>query len=216
MSEPGIFDLRRKNLAAVIDALVAQQHFKTGKAVCEHFGLAVPQISQLLNSQRHIGDKTARELEQKLAIAAYSLDQKHIDLSEGILPRAKALSVFDMQIEQHELFRVKPSNVDLNQSQLIFQFKPTHYAVRILGGQYAPILKDHWLVIFDSAVAVRHLSTVCLIFVGGMKLILVWLKDNGQGHDFQSLDGHRCVIFQYADIESMHSLVCVLPPDVNT
>src|SRR5690606_41712944 len=70
-----IFERRRNNLAKVIDLLIETQQFKTGKEICEHFGLSASYIAQLLNSKRQIGEEAARELEQQLGLDTLILDQ---------------------------------------------------------------------------------------------------------------------------------------------
>ena len=68
MSATAVFELRRENLTKIIDGLIAAKKFKTGKEICEHYDLSASYISQLLNSHRQIGEKSARELEQKLGL----------------------------------------------------------------------------------------------------------------------------------------------------
>ena len=81
MSATEIFELRRNNLAKVIDQLIDSQQFQNGKEICEHFGLSAAYITQLLNSKRQIGEKVARELEQQLSLESLILIVlKHLSL----------------------------------------------------------------------------------------------------------------------------------------
>ncbi len=54
MSATEIFELRRNNLAKVIDQLIDSQQFNNGKEICEHFGLSAAYITQLLNSSARL------------------------------------------------------------------------------------------------------------------------------------------------------------------
>ena len=82
MSATEIFELRRNNLAKVIDQLIDSQQFKNGKEICEHFGLSAAYITQLLNSKRQIGEKAARELEQQLGLESLILDRAEAHVIE--------------------------------------------------------------------------------------------------------------------------------------
>lgn len=63
MSTTELFERRRENLSRIIDQWIASQRFKTGKEICEYYGLSATYVAQLLNSKRQIGEKAARELE---------------------------------------------------------------------------------------------------------------------------------------------------------
>ncbi len=45
-----------------------QTQFQTGKAICEHYGLSVAEVSQLLNSHRPISQKQHGCFEQAIAV----------------------------------------------------------------------------------------------------------------------------------------------------
>jgi transcriptional regulator with XRE-family HTH domain len=107
MSATEIFERRRNNLAKVIDLLIETQQFKTGKEICEHFGLSASYIAQLLNSKRQIGEKAARELEQQLGLDVFILDQSD-ELKVELSPTLEQGGLFQMQVLQQQAFTLIP------------------------------------------------------------------------------------------------------------
>ncbi|HJE53574.1 MAG TPA: hypothetical protein K8V73_04740, partial [Acinetobacter pseudolwoffii] len=128
MSAPEIFERRRHHLTKVIDQLIDTQQFKTGKEICEHFGLSAAYIAQLLNSKRQIGEKAARELEQQLGLARLILDQTvepKIDLATAI----EQVALFQMQVVQQQAFKLNPIDSTVSFNPDIFHLQAQHYAI---------------------------------------------------------------------------------------
>ena len=97
MSATEIFELRRNNLAKVIDQLIDSQQFNNGKEICEHFGLSAAYITQLLNSKRQIGEKAARELEQQLGLESLILDRAEVPVIE-VASSCVKITLFQMRL----------------------------------------------------------------------------------------------------------------------
>lgn len=210
MSVTEIFERRRNNLAKVIDLLIETQQFKTGKEICEHFGLSASYIAQLLNSKRQIGEKAARELEQQLGLNALILDQSaepKVELS----PLSEQGRLFQMQVVQQQAFALIPIDSALSFNQDIFHLQVQHYAIQVAGPYYVPSLKPGWWLICDEQVEASRSDILCVYLLNGLQLILQLVSDAQDHYEFQSLDEHRQVIFQKTDIEKIHPVIAILP-----
>ena len=102
MSTTELFERRRENLSRIIDQWIASQRFKTGKEICEYYGLSATYVAQLLNSKRQIGEKAARELEQQLGLKSMSLDQQELQLEQ--VKNTLVPHLYSMQAVEQELF----------------------------------------------------------------------------------------------------------------
>lgn len=210
MSVTEIFERRRNNLAKVIDLLIETQQFKTGKEICEHFGLSASYIAQLLNSKRQIGEKAARELEQQLGLNALILDQSaepKVELS----PLSEHGRLFQMQVVQQQAFALIPIDSALSFNLDIFHLQVQHYAIQVAGPYYVPSLKPGWWLICDKQVEVSGPDILCVYLLNGLQLVLQLVSDAQDYYEFQSLDEHRQVIFQKTDIEKIHPVIAILP-----
>mgnify|MGYP003545169924 FL=1 len=210
MSVTEIFERRRNNLAKVIDLLIETQQFKTGKEICEHFGLSASYIAQLLNSKRQIGEKAARELEQQLGLNALILDQSaepKVELS----PLSEHGRLFQMQVVQQQAFALIPIDSALSFNLDIFHLQVQHYAIQVAGPYYVPSLKPGWWLICEKQVEVSASDILCVYLLNGLQLILQLVSDAQDYYEFQSLDEHRQVIFQKTDIEKIHPVIAILP-----
>ena len=161
MSATEIFERRRNNLAKVIDLLIETQQFKTGKEICEHFGLSASYIAQLLNSKRQIGEKAARELEQQLGLDALILDQSaepKVELS----PLSEQGRLFQMQVIQQQAFALISIDSAFSFNQDIFHLQAQHYAIQVAGPYYFPSLKPGWWLICDKQAELSISGMLCV------------------------------------------------------
>ena len=210
MSVTEIFERRRNNLAKVIDLLIETQQFKTGKEICEHFGLSASYIAQLLNSKRQIGEKAARELEQQLGLNALILDQSaepKVELS----PLSEQDRPFQMQVVQQQAFTLIPIDSALSINQDIFHLQVQHYAIQVAGPYYVPSLKPGWWLICNEQVEASGSDILCVYLLNGLQLILQLVSDTQDHYEFQSLNETRKVVFQKTDIEKIHPVIAILP-----
>lgn len=210
MSVTEIFERRRNNLAKVIDLLIETQQFKTGKEICEHFGLSASYIAQLLNSKRQIGEKAARELEQQLGLNALILDQSaepKVELS----PLSEHGRLFQMQVVQQQAFALIPIDSALSFNQDIFHLQVQHYAIQVAGPYYVPSLKPGWWLICDKHAEVSGPDILCVYLLNGLQLILQLVSDTQDHYEFQSLNETRKVVFQKTDIEKIHPVIAIIP-----
>src|SRR5690606_32674736 len=210
MSATEIFERRRNNLAKVIDLLIETQQFKTGKEICEHFGLSAPYMAQLLNSKRQIGEKAARELEQQLGLDVLILVQ-------SAEPKVELASVpaqgtqFQMQVIEQQAFALISLDSALSFNQDIFHLQAQHYAIQVAGPYYFPSLKSGWWLICDKQAGLPISCMLCIYLVNGLQLILQLVSEAQDHYEFQSLDEHRQVIFQKTDIEKIHPVIAIIP-----
>ncbi|MCO8074399.1 hypothetical protein NI470_12335 [Acinetobacter lwoffii] len=210
MSATEIFERRRNNLAKVIDLLIETQQFKTGKEICEHFGLSASYIAQLLNSKRQIGEKAARELEQQLGLDVFILDQSD-ELKVELSPTLEQGGLFQMQVVQQQAFTLIPIDSALSFNQDIFHLQAQHYAIQVAGPYYFPSLKSGWWLICDKQAGLPISCMLCIYLVNGLQLILQLVSEAQDHYEFQSLDEHRQVIFQKTDIEKIHPVISIIP-----
>lgn len=210
MSAPEIFERRRHHLTKVIDQLIDTQQFKTGKEICEHFGLSAAYIAQLLNSKRQIGEKAARELEQQLGLAHLILDQTDepkVELSTAV----EQLALLQMQVVQQQAFRLIPIDSMLSLNQGILHLQAQHYLIEVAGSHYFPSLKPGWWLVCDQQAELAVSGMHCVYLANGLQLILNRVGEDQKHYEFQSLDESRKVIFQKTDIEKMHPVMAILP-----
>ena len=210
MSATEIFERRRNNLAKVIDLLIETQQFKTGKEICEHFGLSASYIAQLLNSKRQIGEKAARELEQQLGLDALILDQ-------SVEPKVELVSIpeqgrlFQMQVIEQQAFTLISLDSALSFNQDIFHLQAQYYAIQVAGPYYFPSLKSGWWLICDKQAELSTSDMLCIYLVNGLQLILQLVSEAQDHYEFQSLNESRKVVFQKTDIEKIHPVIAILP-----
>ena len=207
-----LFEKRRQNLTQAIDHWVATGPFKNGKAVCEHFGLAVPLISQLLNSHRQIGEKFARELESQLGLIKGSLDNEVQFIEQDKCTEEQAsLVLFEMQVVETQAFSLKPISNDSSQYSALFKNTQDLYLIRITASYYAPVLQEGWLVVCDERREVERSDLACVYLRNGLNLILNVIQQTDDTWQFASLDQKRQVEFLQSDIEKLDSIIAILP-----
>ncbi|WP_180116411.1 hypothetical protein [Acinetobacter sp. YH12140] len=207
-----LFEKRRQNLTQAIDHWVATGSFKNGKAVCEHFGLAVPLISQLLNSHRQIGEKFARELESQLGLIKGSLDYEVQFIEQDKRTKKQAsLVLFEMQVVETQAFSLKLISNDSSQYSALFKNTQDLYLIRITASYYAPVLQEGWLVVCDERRGVERADLACVYLRNGLNLILNVIQQTDDTWQFVSLDQKRQVEFQQSDIEKLHPIIAILP-----
>lgn len=210
MSATEIFERRRNNLAKVIDLLIETQQFKTGKEICEHFGLSASYIAQLLNSKRQIGEKAARELEQQLGLDVFILDQSD-ELKVELSPTLEQGGLFQMQVVQQQAFTLIPIDSALSFNQDIFHLQSQHYAIQVAGRYYFPSLKPGWWLVCDKQAELSTAGILCVYLLNGLQLILQLVSETQDHYEFQSLDESRKVVFQKTDIEKIHPVISIIP-----
>ncbi|WP_180105889.1 MULTISPECIES: hypothetical protein [unclassified Acinetobacter] len=207
-----LFEKRRQNLTQAIDHWVATGSFKNGKAVCEHFGLAVPLISQLLNSHRQIGEKFARELESQLGLIKGSLDYEVQFIEQDKRTKKQAsLVLFEMQVVETQAFSLKLISNDSSQYSALFKNTQDLYLIRITASYYAPVLQEGWLVVCDERRGVERSDLACVYLRNGLNLILNVIQQTDDTWQFASLDQKRQVEFLQSDIEKLHPIIAILP-----
>ena len=209
MTVTEIFELRRKNLANIIDQLIDSQQFKNGKEICEHFGLSAAHITQLLNSKRQIGEKAARELEQQLGLESFILDRAKEPVIEP-LQNAVSIHLFQMQIVEQQVFKM--AVIDSAESPLAsLKLGAHHYAIRVTGPYYFPALKAGWWLICDQLALAQPNQMACLYLSNGLQLIVELISEGLDSYQIQSLDESRKVSFQKSDVEKIHPVIAILP-----
>ncbi|WP_180108094.1 hypothetical protein [Acinetobacter sp. YH12085] len=207
-----LFEKRRQNLTRAIDHWVATGPFKNGKAVCEHFGLSVPLISQLLNSHRQIGEKFARELETQLELIKGSLDHEVQFIEQDKCTEEQAsLVLFEMQVVETQAFSLKLISNDSSQYSALFKNTQDLYLIRITASYYAPVLQEGWLVVCDEKRGVERSDLACVYLRNGLNLILNVIQQTDDTWQFASLDQKRQVEFLQSDIEKLHPIIAILP-----
>jgi len=209
MSATEIFELRRNNLAKVIDQLIDSQQFKNGKEICEHFGLSAAYITQLLNSKRQIGEKAARELEQQLGLESLILDRAEAPVIEVASSPVK-ITMFQMQVVEQQAFKMKVIDSAENLVSWL-KLEPQHYAIQVTGQYYFPSLKAGWWLVCDEQAELQPSVLMCLYLSNGLQLIVELISEGLDSYQIQSLDESRKVSFQKSDVEKIHPVIAILP-----
>ena len=210
MSATEIFELRRNNLAKVIDQLIDSQQFKNGKEICEHFGLSAAYITQLLNSKRQIGEKAARELEQQLGLESLILDRAEAPVIE-VAPNPVKMTLFQMQVVEQQAFKMKVIDSAENLVSWL-KLEPQHYAIQVTGQYYFPNLKAGWWLVCDAQAVLQSSGLACLYLINGLQLIVELMSENQDSYQIQSLDESRKVSFQKFDVAKIHPVIAIVPP----
>ncbi|ANF82486.1 hypothetical protein A3K93_09985 [Acinetobacter sp. NCu2D-2] len=208
MSATALFDLRRENLSKLIDHWIASKRFETGKAMCEYFEIEPTYIAQLLNTKKQIGEKAARELEQKLALKKGSLDQKDLDVSEG---QTVTVACYGMKTIESELFQLQRKAFDLG-SISILNLNNTHYLIEMSSTIYQPIIPAASLVICEQAAELKDQDRSCVYLSNGYQLFLTFMHQDDKYVAFQSLDGKRKIQLNQDDIKKIDRIVAIVSP----
>ncbi|MEK5741926.1 hypothetical protein VXE41_02790 [Acinetobacter variabilis] len=209
MSATEIFELRRNNLAKVIDQLIDSQQFKNGKEICEHFGLSAAYITQLLNSKRQIGEKAARELEQQLGLESLILDRAEAHVIE-VAPNPVKMTLFQMQVVEQQAFKMKVIDSAENLVSWL-KLEPQHYAIQVTGRYYFPSIKAGWWLVCDEQAELQSSDLVCLYLINGLQLIVELISESQDSYQIQSLDESRKVSFQKSDVAKIHPVIAIVP-----
>ncbi|MFV5490589.1 hypothetical protein [Acinetobacter sp. ASP199] len=211
MSTTELFERRRENLSRIIDQWIASQRFKTGKEICEYYGLSAAYVAQLLNSKRQIGEKAARELEQQLGLESMSLDQQELKLEQ--VENTLVHNLYRMQVVEQELFLLKLLEPAGYQIEPTIQLLPNHYALQINNEAYGPILKSGWWLLCDRQRLVQTADLLCIQFINEFCLIVELQRETEQEFYCQSLDGKRQVRFQKQDVQQADVVIAILHPE---
>ena len=210
---------RRDNLNQWFEYLM-QTQFQTGKAICEHYGLSVAEVSQLLNSHRPISQKTARLLEQQLQLPDGALDSENILQQYAHPPALEQLQNIDHRhhdIQMYEMARVEKQafhlilspegyNIDLDSQT----YHPNDvYGVRIVEANYAPMLNVGWTVLCNRSLDIKMQDWGCVKLVNNICLFLQFLQSTQTHHYFQSLDQQKAVNFACTDVLHMDPIVMI-------
>ena len=206
MSATALFELRRENLSKIIDHWIESKRFETGKAICEYFGLEPSYIAQLVNSKRQVGEKAARELEQKLRLEQHCLDQTIFNVTAVI---KQDIQSFEMQMVEAELFQLQARKSYVHIPDYL-NLALQHYLIWVKNNAYQPDLKIGDILILDRQKSIQAQNRVCVYLKNGYQLILVYLKEDLIHLHFQSMDSKRKVCFQLSDIEKMHRIEAII------
>ncbi|ATO18611.1 hypothetical protein BS636_02500 [Acinetobacter sp. LoGeW2-3] len=211
MSTTELFERRRENLSKIIDQWIASQRFKTGKEICEYYGLSAAHVAQLLNSKRQIGEKAARELEQQLGLEALILDQPELQIQQ--VQNIPVPNLYGMRVVEQELFRLKPIDAAHYQIEPTIQLQPNHYAIQVSSEVYAPILKSGWWLLCDRQRQAQPADLLCVQLINELCLILELQAETEQELHCQSLEGKRQVSFRKQDIQQAGVVIAILYPE---
>ena len=212
MSATEIFELRRRNLTQLIDDWIASQQFKTGKEICEHYGLDSTYIAQLLNSKRQIGKQVARELEQQLQLPSQWLDQISPDMPNRVIQvQGRGLACYAMQCIQQQLFKLEAvGDAEILLAQLPQDFKG--YLLQISNISYQPVLKPNWYLVLQQGLVAEHADLVCVQLQSHLSLLLYYDQQVKDKMGFYALDGQRQVQFHHEDILAIDVVQAIVAP----
>lgn len=210
MSATEIFEIRRRNLTQLLDYWIAGQQFKTGKEICEHYGLDATYIAQLLNSKRQMSRQAAREVEQKLQLPLEWLDQVVAEMVE-VAQQSTALECYAMDIIEQQLFRTKllgQALIHLAQIDPHFQ----GYMLQVSQMCNHSILKPNWYLLLQKKVIPQSQDLVCIQLENQMALMLYYDRQQSKDLHFYTLDDQRPLQFHQDDIIAIDVVQALLAP----
>jgi hypothetical protein len=206
MQATALFELRRRNLNLYVQHLIDSGQFKNGQQIAAHFDIALTTLSGLLNSQRPIAEKTARELELKLSLNAYSLDQDN----ELALLQPQKSRFYTMCPIQHQLFKLDKGSVHCIADSYL-KLKATSYFIEVIGQCYHPVFLSGCYLLLDEKTEPQASDYVLLRLKDELCLVGLFLGLDNAVLTIQSLDYVRQVKFDEQDIVAIHTLIAVLP-----
>lgn len=208
MANISIFELRRQNLDTAIQQLIQLRNFKNGKALCEHYQLSVSHISQLINSHRQIGEKTARELEQQIELPVGYLDQEDVPT----LIKQQGIPCYAIAAIQDQLFQLEHKSyadfLGLISSQQLLDT----YFLYLNTNEYEPVFKQNWFVLCSEKQALQSKDLALIYFKNRMNLLLHYQYTQGDELHFYSVDGQQHIQIHADDIERIDVILAMFSP----
>lgn len=209
-----ISQLRVEALRALIGNL------KT-KEFADRHNLDASYLSQLLNGHRPLGDKAAKNLEDKIGLTGGTLlmpvRSAQDGLASGIDPGPMLINPFRRaplkgiaQLKQDGLWEELASGagwVDVPTSD------PTVYSLRIKGDALAPAIRNGWVVWCEPRHALIPGEYVLVALSSGVKMIKELLYANDEEISVMSVnDTYGRLTLARSEIETIHYVGGILPP----
>lgn len=209
-----INELRIEALRALIGDL------KT-KEFADRHNLDASYLSQLLNGHRPMGDKAAKNLEDKIGLTGGTLlmpaRSAQDGLASGIEPGPMLINPFRRaplqgvaQLKQDGAWEeLVPGAgwVDVPTSD------PTAYSLRIKGDALAPAIRNGWVVWCEPRHALVPGEYVLLALTNGEKTIKELLYSNAEEVSLMSInDTYGRLTVARSEIETIHYVGGIVPP----
>lgn len=209
-----ISQLRVEALRALIGNL------KT-KEFAERYNLDASYISQLLNGHRPMGDKAAKNLEDKIGLTGGTLlmpvRSAQDGLSPGIEPGPILINSFRRapikgvaQLKQDGLWEELVAStgwVDVPTSD------PTVYSLRVKGDALAPAIRNGWVIWCEPRHALVPGEYVLVTLKSDVKMIMELLYENEEEISFMSVnDTYGRTTVPRSEIATIHYVGGIVPP----
>ncbi|WP_338806874.1 S24 family peptidase [Pseudomonas chlororaphis] len=191
------------------------------KEFADRYNLDASYISQLLNGHRPLGDKAAKNLEEKIGLPGGTLlmpaHSAQDGLALGVEPGPNLATPFRRAPIQG-LAQVKPDGlwdeltptsgwVDVPTSD------PTVYSVRIKGDAMAPAIRNGWIVWCEPRHALVPGEYVLVSRTSGECMIKELLYSNDEEVSLMSVnDTYGRVTIPRTEIEKIHYVGGIMPP----
>ena len=191
------------------------------KEFADRYNLDASYISQLLNGHRPLGDKAAKNLEDKIGLPGGTLLMPALPAQEGLVPGIEAspnvVSPF-RRVPIQGLAQVKPDGLwdELTPTSgwiNVPTLDPTAYALRIKGDAMAPAIRNGWLVWCEPRQELVPGEYVLVIRSNGESMIKELLYANGEEVSLMSVnDTYGRLTLQRSEIAKIHYVGGIMPP----
>lgn len=209
-----ISQLRVEALRALIGDL------KT-KEFADRHNLDASYLSQLLNGHRPLGDKAAKNLEDKIGLTGGTLLMPARSAQDGLTPEINQGPSFINPFRRAPMHGVAQLNQDGMWDELLSAAgwvdvptsDPTVYAIRVKGDALAPAIRNGWVVWCDPQHMLVPGEYVVVRRTGGNNMIKELLYANDAEVSLMSInDTYGRLTIPRDEIEKIHYVGGIVPP----
>lgn len=209
-----ISQLRVEALRALIGDL------KT-KEFADRHNLDASYLSQLLNGHRPLGDKAAKNLEDKIGLTGGTLLMPARSAQDGLAPEINQGPSFINPFRRAPMHGVAQLNQDGMWDELLSTAgwvdvptsDPTVYAIRVKGDALAPAIRNGWVVWCEPQHMLVPGEYVVVRRSGGKNMIKELLYANDAEVSLMSInDTYGRLTIPRDEIETIHYVGGIVPP----
>ncbi len=209
-----ISQLRVEALRALIGDL------KT-KEFADRHNLDASYLSQLLNGHRSLGDKAAKNLEDKIGLTGGTLLMPARSAQEGLTPEINQGASLINRFRRAPIHGVAQLNQDGMWDELLSTVgwvdvpasDPTVYAIRVKGDMLAPAIRNGWVLWCEPQHMLVPGEYVVVKRIGGKAMIKELLYANDTEVSLMSInDTYGRLTIARDEIETIHYVGGIVPP----
>lgn len=225
---------RRLNLRRIIDNAISMGIAKHDSDFAKSKDLDPSYISQLINGHRNIGERSARNLENKLGLEKGALDKiENEHNSDNDRRHENTNSNYNIEINnkiKNNTGRWVPVKVfnkmgidgyftDLNTNEQVdagyipsLTASDAAYAIRANGGLLHPAIRDGWYVVCDPNAKPVPTEYVQVNLRDGRKSIKEFIVKTADLLVLQDVSSGSRITFQSDEVDSIIAIIDIVPP----